>query len=185
MSEHADPRQLTTAATERTRRIFRPGARFGRYEIVCPLGAGGMGEVYRARDLQLGRELAIKVLTRDPKSGASDLERFEREARSASTLSHPNIITIFEMGNVDETYYIAMELVEGEPLRNILNRGAIPLQTTMAIAVQIAEGMAKEMGVDLSGLKMVHGLFGEALNEGRGDEGTQALFAVVERKAKS
>ena len=105
--------------------------------------------MYRARDLQLGRELAIKVLTRDPKSGATDLERFEREARSASTLSHPNIITIFEMGNVDETYYIAMELVEGEPLRNILNRGAIPLQTTMAIAVQIAEGMAKahEAGV--------------------------------------
>jgi predicted ATPase/serine/threonine protein kinase len=149
MNEHADPRQLTTAASERTIRMLRPGARFGRYEIVCPLGAGGMGEVYRARDLQLGRELAIKVLTRDPKSGASDLERFEREARSASALTHPNIITIFEMGNVDDTYYIAMELVEGEPLRNILNRGAVPLQATMAIAVQIADGMAKahEAGV--------------------------------------
>lgn len=149
MSEPADPRQLTTAASERASRVLRPGTRFGRYEIVCPLGAGGMGEVYRARDLQLGRELAIKVLTRDPKSGPGDLERFEREARSASALTHPNIITIFEMGNVNDTYYIAMELVEGEPLRNILSRGAIPLQTTMAIAVQIAEGMAKahEAGV--------------------------------------
>src|SRR5215813_8382832 len=143
MSDFADERHLTTAPRTKPRQILHPGARFGRYEIISALGAGGMGAVYRARDLQLGRDLAIKILTRDSNSDTSDLERFEREARSASGLSHPNIITIFEMGNVGDTYYIAMELVEGELLRNMLNRAPISLETTMSIAVQIAEGLAK------------------------------------------
>jgi predicted ATPase len=128
---------------------FRPGTRFGRYEIVCPLGAGGMGEVYRARDSHLGRDLAIKVLSRKASPEKQGLERFEREARSASALNHPNIVTIFELGQVDSVYYIAMELVEGELLRSILTAGPLSLNRAIPIAAQIAEGLAKahEAGV--------------------------------------
>jgi predicted ATPase len=122
---------------------LRPGSRFGRYEILGALGAGGMGEVYRARDPQLGRELAIKILSRKLSDGKLDVKRFEREASSASALNHPNIVTIFEMGEVDGTYYIAMELVEGDQLREMLHNGPISLQTVIRIAAQIADGLAK------------------------------------------
>src|SRR5215469_8506675 len=105
---------------------FLPGARFGRYEIVCPLGAGGMGEVYRARDPRLSRDLAIKVLPRNLSTQRPELERFEREARSASALNHPNIVTIFELGEIDSTYYIAMELVEGDLLRDLMDAARLP-----------------------------------------------------------
>src|SRR5256884_6931636 len=125
------------------------GTQFGRYDILCPLGAGGMGEVYRARDTRLGRDLAIKILSSKLSPGKQDFERFEREARSASALNHPNIVTIFELGQVDSTYYIAMELVEGELLRDMLSAGSIPLQQAIPIAAQIADGLAKahEAGV--------------------------------------
>jgi predicted ATPase len=125
------------------------GTRFGRYDILCPLGAGGMGEVYRARDTRLGRDLAIKILSRKLSAGKQDLKRFEREACSASALNHPNIVTIFELGQVDTTYYIAMELVEGELLRDMLSGGPIPLQKAIPIAAQTAAGLAKahEAGV--------------------------------------
>src|SRR6266702_1070160 len=125
------------------------GTRFGRYEILSPLGAGGMGEVYRARDTRLGRDLAIKILSSKLSPGKQDFERFEREACSASALNHPNIVTIFELGQVDTTYYIAMELVEGELLRDMLTGGPIPLQKAIAIAAQTADGLAKahEAGV--------------------------------------
>jgi predicted ATPase/serine/threonine protein kinase len=119
------------------------GSRFGRYEILGALGAGGMGEVYRARDPRLGRELAIKILSRKLSDSKLDVKRFEREAESASALNHPNIVTIFELGQVESTYYIAMELVEGELLRDILRAGPIPLQTVMRIAAQIVDGLAK------------------------------------------
>lgn len=126
-----------------------PGTPFGRYEIVCPLGSGGMGEVYRARDTRLGRDLAIKVLSSTLSPNKQELERFEREACSASALNHPNIVTIFELGQIDTTYYIAMELVEGELLRNALASGALPLHRVIRIATQMAEGLAKahEAGV--------------------------------------
>src|SRR5436305_771579 len=125
------------------------GTRFGRYEILSPLGAGGMGEVYRARDTRLGRDLAIKILSSKLSPGKQDFERFEREACSASALNHPNIVTIFELGQVDTTYYIAMELVEGELLRDMLTGGPIPLQKAIPIATQTADGLAKahEAGV--------------------------------------
>jgi len=108
-----------------------------------------MGEVYRARDTQLGRDLAIKILSRKLSAGKQDLDRFQREACSASALNHPNIVTIFELGQVETTYYIAMELVEGELLRDMLSRGAIPLQRAIPIAAQAADGLAKahEAGV--------------------------------------
>jgi predicted ATPase len=119
------------------------GSRFGRYEILGALGAGGMGEVYRARDPRLGRELAIKILSHKLSDNKLDVKRFEREAGSASALNHPNIVTIFELGEVDSTYYIAMELVDGELLREKLRAGPIPLQTVIGIAAQIADGLAK------------------------------------------
>ncbi|HSY33777.1 MAG TPA: protein kinase [Verrucomicrobiae bacterium] len=119
------------------------GSHFGRYEILGALGTGGMGEVYRARDPRLGRELAIKILPRKLSDSKLDVKRFEREAGSASVLNHPNIVTIFELGQVENTYYIAMELVEGELLRDMLRDGPIPLQTVMRIAAQIVDGLAK------------------------------------------
>jgi predicted ATPase len=119
------------------------GSRFGHYEILGALGAGGMGEVYRARDTRLGRDLAIKILSRKLSDSKLDVKRFEREAGSASALNHPNIVTIFELGQVDSTYYIAMELVEGDLLREMLRAAPIPLQAVIRIAAQIAEGLAK------------------------------------------
>ena len=120
------------------------GSRLGAYEILSPLGAGGMGEVYRARDARLGREVAIKVL---PSATASDPDRrarFEQEARSASALNHPNILTIYDIGESSGTVYIAMELVEGKTLRELLASGEpLPTKRLLDVAVQTAEGLAK------------------------------------------
>src|SRR5262245_34786939 len=96
---------------------LQAGARLGPYEILSPLGAGGMGEVYRARDTRLGREVAIKVLPSSLASVPQRVARFEREARAASALNHPNIVTIYEIGSCDAVDYIAMELVDGDSLR--------------------------------------------------------------------
>src|SRR6266446_7207875 len=93
------------------------GTKLGPYEIQSPLGAGGMGEVYRARDPRLGRDIAIKFLPDNLVVGRERLDRFEQEARSASALNHPNIVTIYELGHVESTHYIAMELIEGRTLR--------------------------------------------------------------------
>jgi len=119
------------------------GSRLGPYEILSPLGAGGMGEVYRARDTRLGREVAIKVLPAALASDPERLKRFEREARSASSLNHPNIVTIHDIGSSDSISYIAMELVKGEPLRALLRGGALPVKRLLQIGAQIAEGLAK------------------------------------------
>jgi predicted ATPase len=119
------------------------GTRFGAYEILSPLGAGGMGEVYRARDSRLGREVALKVLPDHLACNPEHLQRFEREARSASALNHPNIVTIYEMGQAEGIGYIAMELVEGETLRNLLDAGLVPLQKGIEIAAQVADGLAQ------------------------------------------
>src|SRR5271166_2006499 len=126
-----------------------PGSRFGTYEIVERLGAGGMGEVYRARDTRLGREVAIKTISLDHHSQPEAITRFEQEARSACALNHPNIITIYELGQVNGTHYIAMELVTGETLRELLHAGAIPFRKAVAIAAQIADALAKahEIGI--------------------------------------
>src|ERR1700712_910307 len=111
--------------------------RFGAYEILSPLGAGGMGEVYRARDTRLGREVALKVLPDHLAGDRERLKRFQQEAQSASALHHPNIVTIYELGQVDDTVYIAMELVEGDTLRGLLTAGSIPLQRAIQIAAQV------------------------------------------------
>ncbi|HYX21240.1 MAG TPA: WD40 repeat domain-containing serine/threonine protein kinase [Thermoanaerobaculia bacterium] len=127
-----------------------PGSRLGPYEIVAPLGAGGMGEVYRAKDAKLGREIAIKVL---PASVAEDhgrRQRFEQEARSASALNHPNILTIYDIGEADGALYIAMELVEGKTVRELLASGEpLPTRRFLDLAVQIAEGLAKAHGAGI------------------------------------
>jgi Tol biopolymer transport system component len=119
------------------------GARLGPYEIVAPLGAGGMGEVYRAKDTRLGREVAIKVLPAGLALDPERLKRFEREARSASSLNHPNIVTIYDIGSADSVSYIAMELVAGQPLRMVLAEGALPVRRLLQIGAQVAEGLAK------------------------------------------
>jgi len=119
-----------------------PGSSFGPYTILAPLGAGGMGAVYRARDAKLGRDLAIKVLPPEFAADRERLARFEQEARSASALNHPNIITIFEVGEAGGTPYIAMEVVEGRSLRDLLEDSRLPLRKTIAIAAQIADALA-------------------------------------------
>src|SRR5262245_46766956 len=120
------------------------GSRLGSYEVVAPLGAGGMGEVYRARDTKLGREVAIKVLPEETASDPGRRQRFEQEARSASALNHPNILTIYDIGTTNGTVYIAMELVEGKTLREIVASGEpLPTRRLLDVAVQTAEGLAK------------------------------------------
>lgn len=120
-----------------------PGSRLGPYEILAALGAGGMGEVYRARDPRLGREVAVKVLPEEVSSDQDRVRRFEQEARSASALDHPNIITIYDIGSADSTLYIAMQYVEGKTLRDLLSAGPLPIKKVLDISVQIAEGLAK------------------------------------------
>jgi eukaryotic-like serine/threonine-protein kinase len=125
------------------------GTRLGPYEILAPLGAGGMGEVYRAKDPRLGREVAIKVLPASLASDPDRLHRFEQEARSASGLNHPNIVTIHDIGSADSTFFIAMELVDGTSLRELIVSGSIPTKKMLDIAVQIGDGLAKAHGAGI------------------------------------
>jgi Tol biopolymer transport system component len=117
------------------------GTRFGPYEILSPLGAGGMGEVYRARDTRLGREVAVKIIP-EALAGPQALERFEREARAVAQLSHPNILAIHDVGREGITAFAVMELLEGETLRQRLTHGALPVRKAVDLAAQIAEGLA-------------------------------------------
>src|SRR5262245_16964874 len=119
------------------------GSRLGPYEILSPLGAGGMGEVYRARDPKLAREVAIKVLPADLATDSERLARFEREARTASGLNHPNIVTIYEVGEFDGTSFIAMELVDGKTLRRLLDPGPLSLKKLLPVAAQVASGLSR------------------------------------------
>jgi eukaryotic-like serine/threonine-protein kinase len=123
--------------------VIAAGARLGPYEILGPLGAGGMGEVYRARDPRLERDVAIKVLPAELSADAGRLKRFEKEARSASALNHPNIVTIHEVGRDGSTSYIVMELVSGKTLRELLVPGPLPVRRALSIGAETAEGLAK------------------------------------------
>ena len=118
------------------------GTRLGPYEILAPLGAGGMGEVYRARDSKLDREVAVKVLPTSLARDPAALARFEREAKAVAALSHPNILAVHDFGSSDGTTYAVMELLEGESLRQRLAEGAIPLRKAAEIAREIALGLA-------------------------------------------
>jgi len=103
-----------------------PGTRLGNYEVLGPLGAGGMGEVYRSRDPRLNRDVAIKVLSAEMARDATALARFEREAMSVARLSHPNILSIFEFVHDQDNAFVVTELVDGETLRARLSNGALP-----------------------------------------------------------
>jgi serine/threonine protein kinase len=117
------------------------GKRLGRFEILSLLGAGGMGEVYLAEDAQLGRRVALKLLPQEFTSQADRLRRFEREARAASALNHPNIITIHDIGEAEGIHFIATEYIEGEMLRRRIARGRVPLAEAVEIALQVANAL--------------------------------------------
>jgi len=118
------------------------GARLGPYEILFPLGAGGMGEVYKARDTKLDRDVAVKILPERLSSDADALARFEREAKAVAALSHPNILGIFDFGRHERVVYAAMELLEGETLRERLSGGALAQRKAIEFALQTADGLA-------------------------------------------
>jgi Tol biopolymer transport system component len=118
------------------------GTKLGPYEIVAPLGAGGMGEVYRARDLRLGRDVALKILPESFARDADRLRRFEQEARAVAALNHPNILAVFDIGEQNGSPFIVSELLEGESLRAALDRGVMPQRKTLEYGVQIAHGLA-------------------------------------------
>jgi serine/threonine protein kinase len=122
-----------------------PGTRLGRFEVLAPLGSGGMGEVYRARDLELEREVAVKVLPDDVAADPTRLARFEREARAAAALAHPNLLVVHEVGTALGVPFVVFELLQGQTLRQLLRR---PLAWPRAVdyGMQIAEGLAAAHG---------------------------------------
>ena len=121
--------------------LLTPGTRLGPYEIVSPIGAGGMGEVYRARDTRLGRDVAIKVLPQHLSTNAEVRARFEREARTVSSLNHPHVCTLFDVGRDGAVDYLVMELVEGQTLAQRLASGALPTGEVLRLGAQIADAL--------------------------------------------
>ncbi|HUK12105.1 MAG TPA: serine/threonine-protein kinase, partial [Thermoanaerobaculaceae bacterium] len=119
-----------------------PGRRLGPYEIVAPLGAGGMGEVWRARDTRLDREVAVKVMRSDLPSDVDTVGRFDREARVVAKLSHPGICTLFDVGHDGGVHFLVMELLTGETLADRLARGRLDAGTALRLAGEIAAALA-------------------------------------------
>src|SRR5450432_3961530 len=119
------------------------GTRLGPYEILAPIGAGGMGEVYKARDSRLERMVAIKVLPQHLSSSAEVRQRFEREAKTISQLSHPHICALYDVGREGENEYLVMELLEGETLSDRLAKGPLPLDQTLRFGVEVADALDK------------------------------------------
>jgi len=120
-----------------------PGTRIGPYEIIESIGAGGMGEVYRARDTRLDRTVAIKVMSELVAGTAESRERFEREARAISQLNHPNICTLYDVGHQEGVSYLVLEYLEGETLAARIVRGAVPPVEALPIAIAICEALDK------------------------------------------
>ncbi len=118
------------------------GTRLGPYEVLAPLGAGGMGEVYRSRDSRLQRDVALKVIPREGAGDSERIRRFEQEARTAGTLSHPNVCAVYDIGSHEGSPFVVMELLEGETLREILAAGPLPIRKAVAFAAQAADGLA-------------------------------------------
>src|SRR5712692_11270106 len=119
------------------------GTRLGPYEILSPPGAGGMGEVYRARDTRLERTVAIKVLPAHLSSSAEVRQRFEREAKTISQLSHSHICALYDVGNQDGVEYLVMELLEGETLADRLAGGPLPLEQALRFGIEVADALDK------------------------------------------
>ena len=118
------------------------GTKLGPYEILAVLGAGGMGEVYRARDTRLDRTVAVKVLASHLSSSPELKQRMEREARAISSLNHPHICHLYDIGSQDGTDYLVMEFLEGETLAERLRKGAMPLNEILKIGIAVAEALA-------------------------------------------
>src|SRR5512146_2665182 len=118
------------------------GTKLGPYEIVSPLGAGGMGEVYRANDSRLHRIVAIKLLPRQYAADTERVRRFEQEARASAALNHPNILAVYDVGSRADSFYIVTELLEGDTLRHRLTAGALPTRKAIEYSAQIAAGLA-------------------------------------------
>src|ERR1700745_1674888 len=119
-----------------------PDSRLGPYEILSALGAGGMGEVYKARDSRLDRTVAIKILPDTLAADPQFRERFDREARAISPLTHPHICTLYDVGEQAGTVFLVMECLEGETLEQRLKKGALPLDEALKVAIQIADALA-------------------------------------------
>jgi serine/threonine protein kinase len=120
-----------------------PSTKFGPYEILSPLGAGGMGEVYRARDTRLSRDVAIKILPKEMSADPARKQRFEREAKTISGLNHPNICTLYDVGSQDGVDYLVMECVEGETLAKRIEKGPLPLEQLLKYGAQVADALDK------------------------------------------
>jgi len=145
------------------------GTRLGSYEIVSPLGAGGMGEVYRAKDTRLNRDVAIKVLVGGVAHDPERRERFEREAQAIAALNHPSIVTIFGVETSGDTAFLAMELVEGKPLAEVIPREGVPLSQLLRIAIPVADAVAAahQKGITHRDLKPANIMIGSGEQEGR------------------
>ena len=119
-----------------------PSSRLGPYEIIAPLGAGGMGEVYRARDSRLKREVALKVLPSDVAASAERLARFEREATTVAGLNHPNIVTLHSIEEAQGTRFLTMELVDGQSLDRSITAGGLPATRVIELGIAMADALA-------------------------------------------
>ena len=118
------------------------GTRLGPYEIAAQIGAGGMGDVYRACDTRLHRDVAVKVLPESVAADADRLRRFEQEAHAVAALNHPNILALYDIGEDRGLHFLVSELLEGESLRDKLAGGALPVRSAIDVAVEIARGLA-------------------------------------------
>src|SRR4051812_27498564 len=121
---------------------LQPGMKLAHYQILAPLGAGGMGEVYRARDARLDRDVAVKVLPERLADGAEAQARFERESKALAAVSHPNLVAIYDVGTDRGVCFAVMEFLAGETLRDCLDRGPLPLDRVLAIGAAVADGLA-------------------------------------------
>src|ERR1035438_5980892 len=119
------------------------GTKLGPYEIVSPLGAGGMGEVYLARDTRLDRSVAVKILPSHLSKDPEAKQRFDREARTISSLNHPNICTLHDVGHQDGTDYLVMELLEGQTLAERLSKGPLPIDQVLKYGAEICDGLER------------------------------------------
>src|SRR5262245_3138829 len=150
ISGKATPRDIQSVAMpENMTETFGLNSTITHYRIISKLGAGGMGEVYRAHDERLGRDVAIKILPADFARDEDRLRRFEQEARATSALNHPNILSIYDVGAHEDSPYIVAELLEGEELRDVLNDGSLSQRRAIEYAQQIVAGLgaAHEKGI--------------------------------------